>query len=162
MSAPVAHLTMPLHTPYSVPWAPAAGPLPVAGLRYPGPLAHKTVTLRSRSYYAPAHLHARSVPLLLLPPQGCCLFKAYTTQHQSSPLSLATPPACTYVIDDVSGPSCFPLLQGRCLFQAYFNKTMKLVVSDKQKSVAFTAAWSPDGTSPPAVSGYSVTYTTVA
>lgn len=43
------------------------------------------------------------------------------------------------------------LRQGRCLYQAYFNKTMKLVVSDKQKSVAFTAAWSPDGNSPPAV-----------
>ncbi|PNH04038.1 hypothetical protein TSOC_009847 [Tetrabaena socialis] len=40
---------------------------------------------------------------------------------------------------------------GRCLYQAYFNKTMKVIVSDKQKSVAFTAAWSPDGQSPPAL-----------
>ncbi|EFJ50402.1 hypothetical protein VOLCADRAFT_88974 [Volvox carteri f. nagariensis] len=35
---------------------------------------------------------------------------------------------------------------------AYIYKTMKLVVSDKQKSVAFSAMWSPDGTSPPRMS----------
>ncbi|GLC43547.1 hypothetical protein PLESTM_001485100 [Pleodorina starrii] len=38
---------------------------------------------------------------------------------------------------------------GRCLYQAYIYKTMKLVVSEKQKSVAFSAVWSPDGAAPP-------------
>ncbi|KXZ55022.1 hypothetical protein GPECTOR_3g184 [Gonium pectorale] len=38
---------------------------------------------------------------------------------------------------------------GRCLFQAYFNKTMKLIVNDARKTVSFSTAWSPDGSSAP-------------